>query len=248
MMAVAFVLGAVIGSCLNVVIVRLPRGQSLIRPASHCVRCGKPIHWFDNIPLLSFCWLRGRCRRCGTRIGWRYPAVEATTAFLFALAACRFGWGLELLGAWVLLAVLVAIAAIDLEHQIIPDLVSLPAIAAGVVLSVVTPSRSWIDAALGIAVGGGIPLAVIVLSRGGMGGGDMRLGALIGAFLGWKLAVLALFLAVVVGGVAATALLIAGARRRKDRIPFGPFLAGSAVLSLFWGDAVIRWYWSGFAP
>ncbi|MGH7313112.1 MAG: prepilin peptidase [Candidatus Rokuibacteriota bacterium] len=248
MIVAALVLGAVVGSFLNVVILRLPKGQSLVRPASHCGSCGKPIRWFDNIPVLSFLWLRARCRQCGARISWRYPVVEATTALLFALAAGHLGWGLELIGAWLLLAVLVVIAAIDLEHQVIPDSISLPVIAAGLALSFVTPSRSWIDSLLGIAVGGGIPFAIIVLSRGGMGGGDMRLGALIGAFLGWQLAVLSLFMAVLLGGVAATALLIAGRKGRKDRIPFGPFLAWSGAMSLFWGDALLRWYWSGFAP
>ncbi len=248
MIAVAFALGAVVGSFLNVVILRLPRGQSLVRPPSHCGSCGKPIRWFDNIPVLSFLWLRGCCRHCQARISWRYPVIEATTAVLFALTYHQLGWGLELVEAWLLLAVLTVIAVIDLEHQIIPDAISLPAVAAGLVLSFVTPSRSWIDAALGIAVGGAIPFAAIVLSRGGMGGGDIRLGAVIGAFLGWKLAALTFFLAVVLGGVVATALLIAGRRGRKDRIPFGPFLAASAVVSLFWGTAVLRWYWSGFAP
>lgn len=248
MIAVGLLLGAVVGSFLNVVIVRLPRAESLVRPGSHCVACGKPIRWIDNIPVLSFLWLRGRCRHCAARISWRYPLVETTTALLFALAVCHLGRGLELIGAWLLLAALVAIAAIDLEHQVIPDAISLPAIAAGLALSFVTPSRSWIDSLLGIAVGGGMPFAVIVLSRGGMGGGDIRLGAVIGAFLGWQLAVLSLFMAVLLGGVAATALLIAGRKGRKDRIPFGPFLAWSGAMSLFWGDALLRWYWSGFAP
>lgn len=248
MIAVALVLGGVIGSFLNVVILRLPRGQSLVRPPSHCSACGKPIRWFDNIPVLSFLWLRGRCRHCEAQISWRYPVIETATAFLFALTSWHLGWSLELAGAWLLLAALIAIAVIDLEHQIIPDAISLPAIAAGLALSFVTPSRSWIDSVLGIVVGGSIPFAVIVLSRGGMGGGDIRLGAVIGAFLGWKLVALTFFLAVVFGGVVATALLIAGRRGRKDRIPFGPFLAWSAVMSLFWGNAVLRWYWSAFAP
>jgi len=245
---IALAIGAAVGSFLNVVIIRLPRNESVITPGSHCMACGKSIRWVDNIPVLSFLWLRGRCRQCGGRISWRYPLVEATTALLFGLAACHLGWGLELIGAWLFLAALVAIAAIDLEHQVIPDAISLPGIAAGLALSFVTPPPSWIDSLLGIAAGGGLPFIVIVLSRGGMGGGDIRLGALIGAFLGWQLALLSFFMAVVLGGVAATALLIAGRKGRKDRIPFGPFLAGSGVMSLFWGDVIIRWYWSGFAP
>jgi leader peptidase (prepilin peptidase)/N-methyltransferase len=248
MIAIALVLGAVVGSFLNVVVVRLPRGQSVVRPPSHCGTCGKPIRWFDNIPLLSFLWLRGRCRVCQTQISWRYPMIEAATAILFALTAHRLGWGLELVGGWFFVAVLVAIAAIDLEHQIIPDSISLPAIAVGLALSFLTPSRTWVDSLLGIAVGAGFPFAVIVVSRGGMGGGDMRLGALIGAFLGWQLAVLSFFMAVLLGGVVATALLLAGRKGRKDRIPFGPFLAWSGVMSLLWGDLLLHWYWSGLAP
>jgi leader peptidase (prepilin peptidase)/N-methyltransferase len=246
--AVALVLGAVVGSFLNVVIVRLPRGQSVVRPPSHCGACGKPIRWFDNIPVLSFLWLRGRCRVCQTQISWRYPVIEATTAILFALTAGRLGSGFELLESWLFVVVLIAIAAIDLEHQIIPDSISLPAIAAGLALSFLAPSRTWTDSLLGIAVGAGLPFAVIIISRGGMGGGDMRLGALIGAFLGWQLALLSFFMAVLLGGLVATALLLAGRRGRKDRIPFGPFLAWSGVMSLLWGDALLRWYWSGFAP
>jgi leader peptidase (prepilin peptidase)/N-methyltransferase len=248
MIAIALILGAVVGSFLNVVIVRLPMGKSVVWPGSHCGGCGKPIRWFDNIPILSFLWLRGRCRQCSMPISWRYPAVEATTAALFALAACRFGWTLDVLSAWIMLGALVAIAAIDLEHQIIPDAISVPAIAAGLILAFLAPSRSGIDALLGVAVGAGIPFAIVVLSRGGMGGGDIRLGALMGAFLGWRLAVLGIFLGVVLGGVLATVLLVTGLRGRKDRIPFGPFLAAGAVLSLFVGDALMRWYWSGFEP
>jgi leader peptidase (prepilin peptidase)/N-methyltransferase len=248
MIAIALILGAVVGSFLNVVIVRLPMGKSVVWPGSHCVGCDKPIRWFDNIPVLSFLWLRGRCRQCAMPISWRYSAVEATTAALFALAACRFGWTLDVLSAWIMLAALVAIAAIDLEHQIIPDAISLPAIAAGLALAFVAPSRSAVDALLGIAVGAGIPFAIVVLSRGGMGGGDIRLGALMGAFLGWRLAVLGIFLGVVLGGVLATVLLVTGLRGRKDRIPFGPFLAAGAAMSVFWGEAIIRWYWNGFAP
>lgn len=247
MILLALLLGLAVGSFLNVVILRLPRGQSLVTPSSHCGSCGKAIRWFDNIPIVSFLWLRARCRQCGARISWRYPVIEATTGVLFALAAGRMGWSLELIGAWVFVAALIALAAIDLEHQIIPDSISLPTLAAGLALSFVTPSRTWIDSLFGIAVGAGLPLAVIVLSRGGMGGGDMRLGALIGAFLGWQLALLSIFVAVLFGGVAATALLVAGRKSRKDPIPFGPFLAGSGVISLLWGDALLSWYWSGFA-
>lgn len=245
--AVSFLLGAVIGSFLNVVAVRLPRGESVAHPPSHCPACRAAIAWFDNIPVLSFLALRGRCRHCRAPISWRYPLVETATATLFALAAWRLEARLEaVLPAWAFLAALVAVAAIDLEHEIIPDRITLPGIAAGFLASLVNPSVRWLDSLLGIAVGGGVILIVIVVSRGGMGGGDMKLCAMIGAFLGWQLAALTLFLAVIVGGAIAGTLLLTGLKRRKDRIPFGPFLAGSAVVSLFWGDTLLRWYWSGF--
>jgi leader peptidase (prepilin peptidase)/N-methyltransferase len=244
----AVVFGATIGSFLNVVIARLPRQESLIAPGSRCPACASPIRWFDNIPLFSFVWLRRRCRRCDAPIAWRYLVVESLTAALFVLSAWKIGWRLELAPAWVLLASLIAIAAIDLEHQIIPDAITLPGIVVGFAFSLATASPPWLDSLLGVLVGGAIPFAVIVASRGGMGGGDMKLAAMIGAFLGWKLAVLTIFLAVLLGGTTAAALLIGGLRRRKDRIPFGPFLACSAVVSLFWGEALLRWYWSGFAP
>jgi leader peptidase (prepilin peptidase)/N-methyltransferase len=241
-----FLLGAVIGSFLNVVITRLPRTESLLAPGSRCRECGRAIRWRDNIPLLSFFRLRGRCRDCGSPIGWRYPAVEAATGVAFALSVVRFGVTPELLPALLLLSALVAVTAIDLEHQLIPDRITLPGIAAGFLTSLAMPRLVWIDSLLGIALGGGIFFLIILLSGGGMGGGDMKLAAMVGAFLGWKLALVAFFLGVLLGGLMAVALLASGRRKRKDRVPFGPFLAVGSVLSLFWGEGLLRWYLSGF--
>jgi len=246
MIAVALVIGAVIGSFLNVVIVRLPKDESLVSRRSSCRTCGTTIRWFDNIPILSFIWLRGRCRQCGASIAWRYPVVEGLTAVLFLLAAWRIGWRAELAGAWILLAALVTISFIDLEHQIIPDAITLPGIVAGFVLSFISPSVTWLDALLGILVGGGIPFLVIVVSPGGMGGGDMKLGAMLGAFLGYKLALVAIFSGVVLGGLVAGVLLATGLRGRRDPIPFGPFLAGGGVVALLFGEGCIRWYLAAF--
>lgn len=239
--------GAIIGSFLNVVIVRLPQKESLVAPRSRCRACGTELHWFDNIPVLSFLALRGRCRTCGAAISWRYPIVEAVTALTFALAAWRSTPLSDLLVAWLFLSALIAIAGIDLEHQIIPDRITLPGIAVGFVTSFLGTRVSWLDALLGILAGGGILFAVILLSGGGMGGGDMKLGAMIGAFLGYKLALLALFLAVILGGVVALGLLSAGIRRRKDPIPFGPFLACAAAVATLWGEAVLTWYLRAFS-
>jgi leader peptidase (prepilin peptidase)/N-methyltransferase len=242
----ALLLGAIVGSFLNMVIARLPRKESLVSPPSHCLACMTPIRWFDNVPLLSYLWLRGRCRACGSRIGWRYPLVEAVTAALFVLAARQFGLTPQLVLALFLLSALVAVTAIDLEHQLIPDRITLPGITVGFLGSLVTPRLTWVDSLLGILVGGGILFAIIILSGGGMGGGDMKLAAMLGAFLGWKPTLVALFLGALLGGLVAITLLASGRRKRKDPVPFGPFLAAGALVSLFWGEGLLRWYLGGF--
>ena len=244
-LTVVVVFGLVLGSFLNVVIARLPERRSLWAPRSACPGCGAPIAWYDNVPLLSFALLRGRCRTCAASIPWRYPLVEAVTGALFGAAWLEFGPTAEFVVAAVLLAALVAITAIDLRHQIIPDAITLPGILAGVTANVATRHLNWAEVALGIALGGGVFFAIIVASRGGMGAGDMKLGAMLGAFLGWKIALFALMVAVVIGGVSAVALMALGVRNRKDAIPFGPFLALGGAAALFWGEGVVQWYASG---
>jgi leader peptidase (prepilin peptidase)/N-methyltransferase len=244
-LTVVVVFGLVLGSFLNVVIARLPERRSLWAPRSACPGCGAPIAWYDNVPVLSFALLRGRCRTCAASIPWRYPLVEAVTGALFGAAWLEFGPTAEFVVAAVLLAALVAITAIDLRHQIIPDAITLPGILAGITANVATRHLNWAEVALGIALGGGVFFAIIVASRGGMGAGDMKLGAMLGAFLGWKIALFALMVAVVIGGVSAVALMALGVRNRKDAIPFGPFLALGGAAALFWGEGVVQWYASG---
>jgi leader peptidase (prepilin peptidase)/N-methyltransferase len=154
----------------------------------------------------------------------------------------EFGPTPEFVVAAALLAALVAITAIDLRHQIIPDAITLPGILAGITANVATRHLAWAEVALGIAIGGGVFFAIIVASRGGMGAGDMKLGAMLGAFLGWKIALFALMVGVVVGGVSAVALMALGVRSRKDAIPFGPFLALGGAAALFWGEGGVQWY------
>jgi leader peptidase (prepilin peptidase) / N-methyltransferase len=245
--AVVVVFGLVIGSFLNVVIARLPAGRSMWAPRSACPSCGAMIAWHDNIPVLSFLALRARCRACAAPIAWRYPIVEITTAMLFLAAYTRFGLGIEFAGAMLLLAALIAITGIDVDHQIIPDAITLPGIVTGVLANLAIPTASVLDSLAGIALGGGIFLAIILLSGGGMGGGDMKLGAMLGAFLGWKLALVGLFVAIVVGGVVAVVVLTAGRKGRKDPIPFGPFLAAGGAVALFWGQGLLTWYLDAFA-
>jgi leader peptidase (prepilin peptidase)/N-methyltransferase len=243
---ICLLFGFVIGSFLNVVIARLPMERSLVHPPSACPECGAPIRWYDNIPIVSWLLLRARCRACHHPISWRYPAVELLTGLLFALAAWRAATVLDLVAAVVFLAALVVISGIDLDHQIIPDVVTLPGIVIGALLSLLGSPTSWLDVLLGILVGGGPFVLIILLTAGrGMGGGDPKLGAMIGAFLGWKLALLAILIGVWSGGAVAIALLATGRKGRKAAIPFGPFLALGGVISLLWGRPLLAWYLGG---
>jgi leader peptidase (prepilin peptidase)/N-methyltransferase len=248
MVALPLLFGLAIGSFLNVVIARLPEGRSVWRPRSACPGCGKAIAWYDNIPVLSFAVLRGRCRGCAMAIPWRYPIVEAATGATFGLAYLLLGQTPDFVVAAAFLAMLIAITAIDLSHQIIPDVITLPGIVAGVVANLVTGRVTWLESLLGIAVGGGIFFVIIIASRGGMGGGDMKLGAMFGAFLGWKLGLLAVLLGVLAGGVTALCLLLLGKKGRKEAIPFGPFLALGGAITLLWGERLLAWYLNHFLP
>jgi len=244
---VAAGLGLCVGSFLNVVIARLPAGRSIVTPPSACPGCASLIAWYDNVPVLSFLLLRARCRQCHAAISWRYPLVELATAGLFALAAARIGFDARLLPALVLCAALVAITGIDLDHQIIPDAITLPGVAFGFAASLLVGQPPWIESLLGILLGGGLFFVIIVVSRGGMGGGDMKLGAMLGAFLGWRMTLVAIMIAVLIGGVVAIGLLAAGRRGRKEPVPFGPFLAIGGLAALFWGESLLRWYLGVFA-
>jgi len=247
----AVIFGLCVGSFLNVVIARIPEGRSIIYPGSACPRCGKSIAWYDNLPVLSYALLRGRCRHCRGPISWRYPAVELACGLLFGLAYGHFGQGTALASAMILLAGLVAITAIDLDHQIIPDVLSLPGIAVGILFSLAPGGIGWVPSILGVLLGGGVFLVIIVastlvLGQAGMGVGDVKLGAMLGAFLGWKLALLSILLSTLLGGPLAAALLATGRKSRKDPIPFGPFLALGGLISLFWGEALLAWYFAQF--
>ncbi len=252
MLALVGVFGLAIGSFLNVVIARLPEHRSLWRPGSACPTCGAAIAWHDNIPVLSYVALRGHCRACSAVIPWRYPVVEAATALLFVAAFERFGATANFVVAAVLLAALVVITAIDVRLQIIPDAITLPGIVVGFIANLATSRVSWVDSAIGIAVGGGIFWAILegsllLTGREGMGGGDVKLGAMLGAFLGWKVALLSIFLAVLLGGIVALVLLGSRTTGRKDPIPFGPFLATGGAAGLFCGERLVTWYMSAFA-
>ncbi len=238
--------GLVVGSFLNVCIVRIPERRSIWGPGSSCPSCGAPIAWRDNVPLLSYVVLRGRCRTCKSLISPRYPLVEAITAAGYVLAYLRFGWSAGLPVTLLLISALVVATAIDLAHQIIPDLVTLPGILVGFLANLVTGRIHWVDSLVGILAGSGIFLAVILASRGGMGGGDMKLGAMLGAFLGWKVALIGFLIAALAGGAFAVVLLATKIRGRKDPVPFGPFLALGGAVAVFWGERLLTWYLASF--
>ncbi len=238
LIAVAAAYGLVLGSFLNVVIHRVPRQMSLLKPPSHCPACGELIRWYDNIPVLSWLLLRGRCRRCGARISLRYPAVELTTALLLVAVVARFGVSVPAAAAMVLGALLVTLALIDLEHFLLPDVLTLPGIVAGLLFSLANALVRPLDALIGAAVGAALPYAVIVLYRmvrgvEGMGLGDVKLLAMIGAFLGWQGALLTLCLGACAGALVGIALVLAGRGKADTELPFGTFLSAAALLVLF---------------
>ena len=245
--AVVFAFGAIIGSFLNVCIVRLPEQRSIVRPPSHCPTCRRDIAWYDNVPLLSYVLLRGRCRGCGTRISPLYPAVELLTGALAVALWLRLGPTLAFVGYFAFAAALVTITFIDLDHRIIPDVISLPGIVVGLAVSFVSPLVTPVDAVLGIFAGGGVLLAIAlayqaIRGQEGMGGGDVKLLAMIGAFLGWQSVFVTLMLASLIGSLIGVALMLYQRADTKLAIPFGPFLACGALVYLFFGDRILAFY------
>jgi len=237
---VSFVLGAVIGSFLNVCIWRIPEGKSIVTPASHCPKCGNPVRFYDNIPLVSWIVLRGRCRDCGESISPRYPLVELLTALLSLVMAWLYGPGLQYLAAFLFTAALVAITFIDLDHQIIPDVISLPGIPVLFLLAWLVMGVPFWESLLGILAGGGFLYLIAVgyellTKREGMGGGDIKLLAMIGAFLGWKSLFFVVFMSSILGAAVGVVLIAIQGRDMKYAVPFGPFLSIAALLYPFVG-------------
>lgn len=228
-------------------IYRLPREESVISPGSHCRSCSTPLAWYDNIPLFSYLVRRGRCRVCGAQFSARYFWVELLTAALAVLLVAQFGLSLVALGYFVFAAALIVITFIDVDHQIIPDVISLPGILLGLLFSALSPQVTFRESLIGAGLGAGVLLTVAlgywaVTKREGMGGGDIKLLAMIGAFLGWQAIPFTLLVASCTGSVIGIATMI---RRRADTrlaLPFGPFLAFGAGCYLFIGEFLIAWY------
>lgn len=247
----AFVLGAAIGSFLNVCIFRIPAETSIVKPASQCPKCHHPIRYRDNIPVISYLLLGGKCRDCGEKISWRYPLVELVTAILALLLFLKFDFSVSFLVYFVFTAVLIIITFIDLDHQIIPDVLTLPGIPIFCLSAIFILKLPWMEALIGLLIGGGVLFTIafvyeLITKREGMGGGDIKLLAMIGGFLGWKSLVFVLLFSSLTGAVIGITAMIINKQDTKYAVPFGPFLSAAAVAYLFWGDAFLMFLRGGY--
>ncbi|MGP8153403.1 MAG: prepilin peptidase, partial [Smithella sp.] len=234
----AFIFGAAIGSFLNVCIFRLPAKTSIIKPASRCPHCLHPLRFYDNIPLISFIFLRGQCRDCGGGISWRYPLVELITAILALLLFLKFGLTLAYFTFFIFTSVLIVITFIDLDHQIIPDILTLPGIPLFFLAAIFLVKVPWHEALLGLLIGGGILWTIAVVyelisKREGMGGGDIKLLAMIGGFFGWKSLIFVFWVSSFTGAVVGITAMIIKKKDMKYAVPFGPFLSAAAIAYIF---------------
>ncbi|ANU19194.1 prepilin peptidase [Planococcus plakortidis] len=238
----ASVFGLVFGSFYNVVGLRVPKNESIAYPPSHCTTCERRLTALDLVPVFSYLFLRGKCRSCGSSIHWVYPLMEAITAVLFASVFLKFGFTPELVVGLLFVSMLVIITVSDIAYMLIPDKVLLPFAMVLLVLRLFVPLDPWWDSLLGAAVGFSVLLLIATLSKGGMGGGDIKLFFVIGLALGTAGTLLTLFLASFIGAVAGIILLRVRKQGRKTPIPFGPSIALSAVLVYLWGEQFIGWY------
>ena len=244
--AIVSAFGAIVGSFLNVVIYRVPLGKSIVWPASACTKCGRELLWYENVPVASWLVLRGRCRTCATPISFQYPLIEAITAAMFALAWWQYGPGALLASRLIFGCALIVLFAIDLEHKLLPDLITLPGIVVGFALSFFT-EPGWIASLIGLLVGGGVLYAIAegyyrIRHEEGLGMGDVKMLSMIGAFLGWRLTLLTLMLASVSGTIIGVLLIVTRRGGMKYALPFGTFLALGAAAAASVGPALLEWY------
>ena len=245
---IIFILGLCIGSFLNVCIYRLPASTSIVDPPrSICPNCNSPIPFNDNIPVLSYLCLKGRCRYCNTRISFRYPLVE----FITGIAAVNvfFMWGVTLEGLiyFVFISSLIVITFIDMDHKIIPDIITLPGILLGLVASFALPAMTFKASLLGLLIGGGSLLCVawvytLITGKDGMGGGDIKLLGMMGTIVGWKGVIFTIFVSSMAGTCVGMIMILVKGKNMKFAIPFGPFLSIGAISYIFFGERILHWY------
>jgi leader peptidase (prepilin peptidase) / N-methyltransferase len=236
-----FMFGLAVGSFCNVCIYRLPREESIVFPSSHCVSCQNPIAWRDNVPILGYLTLLGKCRNCSSRISIIYPMVELITGILVAGVYLNFGLSWETIIFSIVVPTLVVITIIDWEHQIIPDVITLPGILFGFAAG--SHMNGFLPSLIGFLIGGGLFYLIAIFSGGkGMGGGDIKYMAAVGALLAWKNTLLIIFSASLLGTIYGLPLILLGEKGRKSKVPFGPFLAGATLIAIFSGDQIIWLY------
>ncbi len=244
----AAILGAAVGSFLNVVILRLPQeDSSIVFPASHCPQCSHPLHWYENIPLISYLLLRGKCSHCKVHISAQYPLVEASMTALSIALFHHFGLSILFGGYALFSAALIAIIFIDYQHYIIPDSIDLPGIVLGFLFSFINPLVSWQSSLIGILVGGGTLWAVAALyallrKKEGMGGGDIKLLAMLGAWLGWQSLPFIILFSSFSGAIIGSTSLYLLKKDQKSQIPFGPFLSAAAIIYLFFSEQILYFF------
>ena len=246
---VVLIFGTIIGSFLNVCIYRIPLGLSIVSPGSRCPACNSPLRFYDNIPIISYILLGGRCRTCGEGISIVYPLVELFSGMVSLLVFLRFGPGPEYILYYLFSASLIVVSFIDLRHRIIPNVVTLPGIVVGLVGSMVFSVTDIMDSLLGVLLGGGVLIGIafiyhLLTGKEGMGGGDVKLLAMVGAFLGWKGVVVTLMVGSLVGALVGGVFILLADKDSRYLIPFGPFLSLGAFFHLLLGQSAIEWYLS----
>lgn len=237
-----FIYGIIFGSFFNVVGLRVPKKKSIVTPPSHCTTCDRRLKFLDLIPVFSFIFLKGKCRGCGSKISGVYPLMEFVTGLLFALSYYQLGFSWELVIAILFMSLLVIITVSDIAYMLIPDKVLLPFAVTLLVLRLIVPLDPWWDSLVGAVVGFGILYIIAVVSKGGMGGGDIKLFFVIGLVLGTVQTLLTLFLAALIGSIIGILILKKSGQGRKTPVPFGPSIAIAAIISYFWGTNFVIWY------
>lgn len=252
--AVVFFLGGLcFGSFANVIIYRLPQGKSVVRPRSSCPSCGNMIRWYENIPVFSWLLLRGKCSSCQRAISWRYPVVEFLTGTVFCALFLQMGWSWTLLELLIFAFGLIVVSFIDFDHMILPDSFTLSGIVIGLIGAFINPERSFLSAFAGVLMGGGFLFAIAYIyfairKEEGMGGGDIKLLAWIGAVLGWNAIPFVILASSIIGGIVGVVASLKSDKGLKTSIPFGPYLALAALLYPLGGDLLSNWYIRLFIP
>jgi leader peptidase (prepilin peptidase)/N-methyltransferase len=244
MVFLVFVFGLIIGSFLNVVIYRLPKNESVVYPASHCMSCGHQLSPLELIPVFSYIFLKGKCKNCGEKISIRYPFVELFTGIIFIINYIYISDLIILTAGLVFSSLLIVLALIDIDHQILPDKLTLGGLAAGIIFSFFRTDLSFVFSLAGVLAAGGLLFLIAYLSKGGMGGGDIKMMAMVGSFTGPIIAVSSIFLGAVIALIAHLPGIVSGSKGMKSKLPFGPFLALASFLLWIWGEEIFNIYLS----